>query len=134
MQSPVQAIRGIGIASRMEAVLPRESGRILVAYLTPRDFASARLKIPEVGAFKDYEDWLDFRTSAVFGLEAAGFFVEQITVDISKFTRWSESASIAPSISALDEFVRALLPSAKPEPRDKSRFQAVAQPFSKNRR
>jgi hypothetical protein len=85
----------------MEAVLPRDSSRIVVAHLTERDFASARLTIPEIGVFKDYEDWLDFRTSGLFGLQAAGFSVEHIPVDLGKFTQWREETSTVPSISGL---------------------------------
>jgi hypothetical protein len=88
----------------MEPVLRRESSRIVVAHLTERDFASARLTIPEIGVFKDYEDWLDFRTSGLFSMQAAGFSVKQIPVDLGKFKQWSEDTSTLPSISALDQF------------------------------
>src|SRR5579871_2839881 len=119
---------GTGVTHGGRVLPRRETSRVVVAHLTEDDFASARLTIPEIGAFEDYQNWLDFRTSALFGLEAAGFSVEQVTVDIGKFTRWSESTSITPSISALDEFASAAL-AVIHEPWDNNRFQAPAEPF-----
>lgn len=118
----------------MEAALPREPSRIVVAHLTERDFASARLTIPEIGAFKDYEDWIDFRTSGLFGLEVAGFSVEQIPVDLAKFSKWREATSTLPSISALDQFAGSALSSAVQAPQDDNRFRGSAEPFVTRKR
>ena len=120
--------------ARMEAVLRHDFSRIVVAHLTERDFASARLTIPEMGVFKDYEDWLDFRTSGLFGLQAAGFSVEQIPVDLEKFTQWREATSTLPSVSALDQFAGSSLSSAVQPPQDDNRFQGSAEPFAIRKR
>ena len=44
--------------------------------------------IPEMDAFKDYDDWLDFRAGTFFGLEIAGLTVELVAVDLKMFTKW----------------------------------------------
>ena len=121
-------------AARMEAVLPRDSSRIIVAQLTERDFASARLTLPEMGAFRDYEDWLDFRTSGLFGLQAAGFSVEQIPVDLGKFTKWCEATSTFPSISALDQFAGFVRPPGVQSSEDDNGFQGSAETFAIRKR
>ena len=105
------------------------SSRIVVAHLTERDFASARLTIPEIGAFKDYEDWLDFRTSGLFGLQAAGFSVEQIPIDLEKFTKWREATSTLPSISALDQFAGSSLSSAVQRARGRHQASRLRRTF-----
>ena len=38
----------------MEAILPRESSRVVAAHLTERDYELARVTIPEMDAFADY--------------------------------------------------------------------------------
>ncbi|HEY1453192.1 MAG TPA: hypothetical protein VGF57_06990 [Roseiarcus sp.] len=91
----------------VEASLPSESSRVVAALLTEQDYKLARLMIPEMGAFKDYEDWLDFRAGTFFGLEIAGLTVELVAVDLEMFTTWREGATAQLSISALDEFARA---------------------------
>lgn len=91
----------------MEASLPRESGRVVAALLTEQDYKLARLMIPEIGAFNDYDDWLDFRAGTFFGLEIAGLTVELVAVDLEMFTTWRQGATAQLSISALDEFARA---------------------------
>ena len=88
----------------MEAVLPGESSRVVVAHLTEREYELARVTIPEIGAFKDYADWLDYRAGALLGLEMAGLTVEQVSVDLEMFVVWRRETSTDSSISALDEF------------------------------
>jgi hypothetical protein len=90
----------------MEAILPGESSRVVAAHLTERDYEVARLTIPELGAFEEYADWLDFRAGAFFGLEIAGFSVELVPVDLAKFATWRRTTSTPPSLSALDQFAR----------------------------
>jgi hypothetical protein len=93
----------------MEAILPRESSRIVAAHLAERDYELAKLTIPELGAFEDYADWLDFRAGAFFGLEIAGYSVEFVPVDLAKFATWRRTTSTPPSISALDQFARSFV-------------------------
>lgn len=112
----------------------RDSSRIVVAHLTERDFAAARLTIPEIGAFKDYEDWLDFHVSSLFGLEAAGFCVDQIPIDLGKFTKWREATSTLPSISALDQFAGSSVSSAVHAPEGDIRLQGSSEPFATRKR
>lgn len=83
-----------------------ESSNIVAAHLTERDFRLATLSIPEMRGFQDYEDWLDYRMATSWGLEMAGYTVEMVPVDLSKFIAWRRSASEAPTISALDRFAR----------------------------
>lgn len=93
----------------MEAVLPGESSRVVAAHLTERDYELAKLTIPELGAFEDYADWLDFRAGAFFGLEIAGFSVEFVAVDLAKFAAWRRTTSAPPSLAALDQFARSFV-------------------------
>jgi hypothetical protein len=97
---------GAATGARMEAVLPRESSRVAAALLTEHDYKLAKSMIPEMGAFKDYDDWLDFRAGTFFGLEMAGVTVELVTVDLAMFATWRQATSAEPSISALDQFAR----------------------------
>jgi hypothetical protein len=94
------------MAEFIEASSTSESSNIVAAHLTERDFRLARLSIPEMGAFQDYEDWLDYRMGTFWGLEMAGLTVEMIPVDLSEFIAWRRSASAALTISALDRFAR----------------------------
>src|SRR5271156_1949282 len=77
----------------VEAVLPSESNRVAAALLTEQDYKLARLMIPEMDAFKDYDDWLDFRAGTFFGLEIAGLTVEFVAVDLKMFTTWRQATS-----------------------------------------
>jgi hypothetical protein len=92
----------------MEAILLGESSRVVAAHLTERDYELAKLTIPELGAFEDYSDWLDFRAGSFFGLEIAGYSVEFVPVDLDKFENWRRTTSTPPSLSALDQFARSL--------------------------
>jgi hypothetical protein len=83
-----------------------ESSNIVAAHLTEQDYRLARLSMPAMAAFQDYEDWLDYRMGTFWGLEMAGFTVEVIPVDLSAFIAWGRLTSEAPSISALDRFAR----------------------------
>ncbi len=114
VQFRVQSIRdmrdSVTTTARMEAVLRRDSSRIVVAHLTERDFASARLTIPEIGAFKDYEDWLDFRASGLFWSAKPQVFLSNADPGRPRtsLTNWREATSTLPSISALDQFAGSL--------------------------
>jgi hypothetical protein len=94
------------MAEFIESSATSESSNIVAAHLTERDFRLARLSIPAMGAFEDYEDWLDYRMGTFWGLEMAGFTVELIPVDLSGFIAWRRLASAALTISALDRFAR----------------------------
>jgi hypothetical protein len=94
------------IAEFIEGRSTSESSNIVAAHLTERDYRLARLSIPAMGAFQDYEDWLDYRMGAFWGLEMAGLTVEIIPVDLSAFIAWRRLTSAALSISALDRFAR----------------------------
>src|ERR1700728_563019 len=83
-----------------------DSNRVVAAYLTEGDYRLARMIVPEMSTFEDYEDWLDFRTGVFWGLEMAGFTVNLVPVDLSEFAIWRETTSIISSISALDRFAR----------------------------
>ena len=50
----------------MEAVSTGEPSHIVAAHLTEQDYRLAKSTIPEMGAFEDYDDWLDFRTGDFF--------------------------------------------------------------------
>ena len=91
-------------AERIDAAPTLESSHIVAAYLTETDYLLARMIVPEMSAFKDYEDWLDFRTGIFWGLEMAGFTVELISVDLAEFVTWRQMTPALPSISALDRF------------------------------
>lgn len=97
-------------AERIDAAPTLESSHIVAAYLTEADYRLARMIVPEMSAFKDYEDWLDFRTGMFWGLEMAGFTVELIPVDLAEFATWRQMTSDLPSISALDRFARSCDP------------------------
>ena len=60
------------------------SNRVVAAYLTEGDYRLARMIVPEMSTFEDYEDWLDFRTGMFWGLEMAGFTVNLVPVDLSR--------------------------------------------------
>jgi hypothetical protein len=94
------------MAESIEASSTTESSNIVAAHLTERDYRLARLSIPGMAAFQDYEDWLDYRIGTFWGLEMAGFTVELIPVDLSEFIAWRRLASAALTISALDRFAR----------------------------
>jgi hypothetical protein len=83
-----------------------ESSVIFAAHLSQRDYELARFVIPELRAFKDYEDWLDFREGSLWGLEMAGFKVEIIPVSLSAFETWRRTTSTPPRIPELDQFAR----------------------------
>ena len=90
----------------IDAVSTPDSSHMVAAYLTEGDYRLARMMIPEMSAFEDYEDWLDFRTGMFWGLQMAGFTVELIPVDLAEFATWRQTTLILPSISALDRFAR----------------------------
>jgi hypothetical protein len=105
--SATRSRRNIGaMAEFIETSSMSESSNIVAAHLTKRDYRLARLSIPAMAAFQDYEDWLDYRMGTFWGLEMAGFTVEIIPVDLSAFLAWSRRTSEALSISALDRFAR----------------------------
>jgi hypothetical protein len=79
---------------------------IFAAHLSERDYELARFVIPELRAFQDYEDWLDFRQGSLWGLEMAGFKVEMIPVSLSAFETWRRTTSTPPGIPELDQFAR----------------------------
>lgn len=93
-------------AEFIDAISTADSNHVVAAYLTEGDYRLARMIVPEMSAFKDYEDWLDFRTGVFWGLEMAGFRVNLVPVDLSEFAIWRETRSIISSISALDRFAR----------------------------
>jgi hypothetical protein len=84
----------------------REPSVIFAAHLSERDYELARDVIPELRAFQDYEDWLDFRQGSLWGLEMAGFKVEVIPVSLRAFETWRRTASTPPCIPELDQFAR----------------------------
>jgi len=93
-------------AEFIDAISTADSNHVVAAYLTEGDYRLARMIVPEMSAFEDYEDWLDFRTGVFWGLEMAGFTVNLVPVDLSEFAIWRETRSIISSISALDRFAR----------------------------
>ena len=106
-------------ASAAEFIDPastRDSSRVVAGDLTEHDYPSARMIVPELSPFEDYEDWLDFRTGTLWGLEMAGFTVSLVPVNLKEFADWCESRSILPTISALDRFAasRDLVPADSP--------------------
>ena len=107
---PLTGDRGNSAATGecMEAIFPHDSSRVVAAHLTERDYELARLIIPEMSTFDDYEDCLDFRAGTIHGLEIAGFTVEMVPLDLEKFAAWRRTTSTPPSISALDQFARSL--------------------------
>jgi hypothetical protein len=94
------------MAEFIEASSTSESRNIVAAHLTEPDYRLARLSIPAIAAFQDYEDWLDYRMGTFWGLEMAGFRVELIPVSLSEFVAWRRLTSAALTISALDRFAR----------------------------
>jgi hypothetical protein len=92
-----------------DAVSTYDSARVVAADLAEGDYRLARMIVPELSAFEDYEDWLDFRTGMLWGLEMAGFTVSLVPVRLAEFAVWREKTSILPSISALDLFARSRL-------------------------
>jgi hypothetical protein len=94
------------MAEFIESSAKNESSNIVAAHLKERDFRLARLSIPAIAAFQDYEDWRDYRMGTFWGLEMAGFTVEMIPVDLSEFIARRRLASAALTISALDRFAR----------------------------
>jgi hypothetical protein len=94
----------------VDAVSTCDSSYIVVADLSEDDYRSARMMAPELSAFEDYEDWLDFRTGMLWGLEMAGFTVSRVQVSMAEFAVWCATMSILPSISALDRFARSPAP------------------------
>ena len=96
---PLTGDRGNSAATGecMKAILPDDSSRVVAAHLTERDYELARLIIPEMSTFKDYEDWLDFRAGTIHGLEIAGFNVEQVSFELEKFSTWCRKTSTTPS-------------------------------------
>src|SRR5579863_1292137 len=102
-------IRGRNSAATAEfidAVPASESSQFIAADLNDADYWLARIIIPEIGAFKDYEDWLDFRVGMFWALEMAGIAVKPIQVDLYEFAIWHRTTSTLPNISALDRFAR----------------------------
>lgn len=89
-----------------DAVSTWDSSRVVAADLTEGDYRLARMTTPELRAFEDYEDWLDFRAGMFWGLEMAGFTVNLVQVNLAEFAIWCTTTSIRPSISALDRFAR----------------------------
>src|SRR5271170_1090417 len=65
-----------------DAVSTCDSSRVVAADLTEGDSRLARMTVPELRAFEDYED---FRTGVFWGLEMAGFTVNLVPVDLSEF-------------------------------------------------
>jgi hypothetical protein len=88
----------------IETSLLQESSLIFAAQLNERDYELARRVIPELRAFQDYDDWLDFRNGSFWGLEMAGFKVEIVPVSLSAFETWLRTTPTPPRISALDRF------------------------------
>ena len=93
-------------AEFIDAFSTPDSNRVVAAYLTEGDYRLARMTMPELRAFEDYEDWLDFRTGVFWGLEMAGFTVNLVRVNLAEFVIWCTATSIILSISALDRFAR----------------------------
>jgi hypothetical protein len=83
-----------------------EPSVVFAAHLSERDYELARFVIPELRAFQDYEDWLDFRQGSLWGLEMAGFKVEIIPVSLSAFETWRRTTSTPPRVPELDQFAR----------------------------
>lgn len=104
--STVPRTNSAAAAGFTDAVPTIESSHIVAAYLSEADYRLARRIVPEMRAFKDYEDWLDFRVGMFWGLGMAGFTVDLISVDLAEFGRWRRTTSTGPSISALDRFAR----------------------------
>ena len=92
--------RGIAgaMAEFIEASSTSESTILLAAHLTEQDYRLARLSIPEMAAFQDYEDWLDFRMGTFWGLEMAGFDGRINPGGPVGIYRWRRLTSAAPSI------------------------------------
>jgi len=106
-----------------DAVSTRDSSRVVAADLTEGDYRLARMAMPELRAFEDYEDWLDFRTGVFWGLEMAGFTVNLVRVNLAEFMIWCTATSILPSISALDRFARSRDPRAVDDRCDRGVFR-----------
>jgi hypothetical protein len=104
--STIPRANSAAAAGFIDAVPTFESSHIVAAYLSEADYRLARRIVPEMRAFKDYEDWLDFRVGMFWGLGMAGFTVDLISVDLAEFAQWRRTTSTAPSISALDRFAR----------------------------
>jgi hypothetical protein len=50
-----------------DAVSTYDSARVVAADLAEGDYRLARRIVPELSAFEDYQDWLDFRTGMLWG-------------------------------------------------------------------
>ena len=85
-------------AEFIDAISTADSNHVVAAYLTEGDYRLARMIVPEMSTFEDYEDWLDFRTGVFWGLEMAGFTVNLVPVDLSEFAIWRVGFSSAHAV------------------------------------
>jgi hypothetical protein len=99
------AVRNISCDAELtKAGSKGDVSEIVAAHLNERDYRLAKIAIPALRAFQDYEDWLDFRDGSLWGLIMAGIDVAIIPVDLVAFVLWCRATSTRPSLSALDGF------------------------------
>src|SRR5579863_8421823 len=81
----------------------------IMAMISEEEFAWAQIVLPDLGAYPDYQDWLDCREGFQMGLAMAGVEVRLVDVALTPFLAWCRLTKTDPSERALDAFASMLL-------------------------
>jgi len=87
--------------------------KIPMALISADEFEMARHFIPELSAYQDYDDWLDYQYGRFMGWSLGGLDTELIPVALEEFVNWCCNTHRSPSEGALDEFCRQIESRAK---------------------
>jgi len=81
----------------------------IIALIAKDEFAWARILIPDLNAYSDYEDWRESREGFQMGLAMAGVDVKMAPIALTPFLIWSRLTGTPPSERALDAFASTIL-------------------------
>jgi hypothetical protein len=77
---------------------------VVMAELDDREFARAQVIVPDLNAYRDHDDWLDYREGLQIGQAMAGIDVRMTPIALSPFLVWCRLTQRKPSERALDAF------------------------------
>lgn len=76
----------------------------VIGLLAREEFAWARLALPDLNHYADYDDWLDAREGLQLGLSMAGVDARIVVVELRRFLAWRRLTGMHANEGALDAF------------------------------